>query len=301
MSETEPDALSFLRVAPPIRTRNSMTKPFKMKNPPINEVVCGFIFDPFDIPSPFLLTDYVQEKSQYGFVSAKIVDPIIEQTAGINFQIRGTSGNALPFRIMIENPETGFLIQIQGDRFYLNWKRQTTTSDYPYFCRPHGIQEIAIREFEYFQEYVQRKFSIKLNCNRIDLANVDIFDRDISHDGLTKFSELMPMLQSLAAIQGAGSSQESDACNINIGFNETDGKSKLTLSLTSGFLIAPPSHHKPIYKLETVINTQRSDGADLKGSLHSNHIRLRELFFALLKEDTAISMFGIEDCEEVIP
>ena len=277
-----------------------MTKPFKMKNPPINEVACGFIFDPIEFSSPFLLTDYFQDKAKEGFNSSRIVDPIIEQTVGINFQIRGPSGNALPFRIWLENPETGFLIQIQSDRFYLNWKRKTSASKYPYFCRPNGIQEIAIREFEYFQNFIQRQLSIKPNCNRVNLTNVDIFDRNTAHDGLTQFAELMPMLQSLAEVQSTGSSQESDACNINIGFNEADGKSKLSLSLTSGFLIAPPNQHKPIYKLETVINTQRPDETDLQNTLHSNHIRLRELFFALLKESTAISMFGMEN-EEAAP
>jgi len=275
-----------------------MAEPFKMKNPPIFEVVCGFIFNPIDLSNPFLLDAFVQQKQKEGYTSARIVPIAEEASAGINIQIGRPMINALPFRIWLENQTAGYLIQIQHDRYYLNWKKNNISSKYPSFSGgkdQEGIQQTAIKEFQNFSDFIQSTTSQSIQCQRVDLAKFDHFERKISPDGLAEFSKLIPMIQPLAAIQQGGASRETNNCNINIGFNEVDGNSRLSLSLTSGFIALPPANPTPIYRLETIINTQVTDGTSLESLLIDNNVKLRNVFFEMLNHETASLMFGKED------
>lgn len=263
-------------------------------SPPIFEVVCGFIFKKIDLSNPFLLSDYVATQAAKGFERIKIARTIEDSNSGINIRLGEPQGVGQPYRIWLESRDSKNVIQIQDDKFYFNWKRVLADTAYPSFSGANGIREIALIAYNEFRNYVRENLGQDIQCTRVDLAKYDHFERKTTPDDLSRIAPLIPMLNPLAVIQSGGTSREANNCNIAIGFSEIDGNSRLTVNLNSGFYAPTPTQRFPIYRLETIINTDISSPDLIESTLTENNLKLRKVFMSILDEDQMKAVFGVK-------
>lgn len=167
-------------------------------SPPINEVVCGFIFDPLKGLDPVLVGAYWSTRTEE-FPEKHIGPPIADATAPF-------FGDMLMVRTLLIDKAQVFLLQIQTDRFYLNWRRRN--DEYPRFSdhpgQSIGILSKALAEFERFQIFCESHLGKRPLPSRLELAKVDCLVESKHWRNLEDLSTLLPFVKPLSGLaQGA--------------------------------------------------------------------------------------------------
>jgi len=272
------------------------TETFELKTPPIYEVACGFHFDQINLSDPFQLNDYIQKLKSDGFTTLRMVRPIEVLNGGININFGDVSAKDQPYRLLLESTDGNFLIQIQHDKFFYNWKRSQASSDYPSFSGRggrQGIKSLALKAFSEFKEAISRLHGKSIICNKVQLAKFDHFERKISSDDLTRISELVPMFRTFGKIQSGHNSRETNTCNIQFGFNEVEGPRQLSVQLSTGFVVGQNTAPQPIYRLETMILSEIKDESTLDSVLTDDNEKLRHVFLSMLNRDKMSEIYGL--------
>jgi uncharacterized protein (TIGR04255 family) len=128
---------------------NSRSLP-EYKNPPVDEVVCGILFEPL---KQFLVPHFglLWEKFKEEYPRCRHVDPlmpVVESATGPR-----------PDEIVYEVPlpriwflhDDGRIIQVQRDRFLHNWRKLKPTDEYP---RYRTVFKMFQNHFSTFQEFL---------------------------------------------------------------------------------------------------------------------------------------------------
>jgi uncharacterized protein (TIGR04255 family) len=170
-------------------TSTSRNLPDYLK-PPLIEVALSVQFDSIDR----LLTP------QLGFLWAEFRDrfPVTEEQPPIVPQIehfaRGTSPRNVPRLQLMEKPETprcwflnqlgNELVQVQKDRFVVNWRKVNEESQYP---RYEQLRERFQADFDIFQRFLERE---RLGAPRINQCEVTYVNHILSGNGWDRHSQL---------------------------------------------------------------------------------------------------------------
>jgi len=124
----------------------------KFRNPPVVEVACGVSFNSIqglDIQSVILLRD--EFKKRFPTVEQhEILPVVIEEENTLRIDSSG-----IPRMWFISNDNTR-IIQLQGNRFLLNWRRFPRTSNDPYPRFP-GVYGDFSQLYTQFQQFVRRR------------------------------------------------------------------------------------------------------------------------------------------------
>jgi uncharacterized protein (TIGR04255 family) len=120
------------------------------KNPPVDEVVCGILFEPL---KQFLVPHFglLWEKFKKEYPRCRHVDPlmpVVESAMGAR-PIEPISEVPLP-RIWFLHGD-GRIIQVQRDRFLHNWRKLKPTDEYP---RYRSVFKMFQSHFSTFQEFL---------------------------------------------------------------------------------------------------------------------------------------------------
>jgi uncharacterized protein (TIGR04255 family) len=114
----------------------------KLSSPPIVEVICGVFFSPLPNFDPVVAGTYWQQRR--ADFPGHSIHPAAGAPPGL---VIGTP----PLRTWLISSNDGpFVIQVQADRFYLNWRRRGDA--YPRFSTEHGLLERTLREFALFTD-----------------------------------------------------------------------------------------------------------------------------------------------------
>lgn len=121
------------------------------KNPPVDEVVCGILFEPI---KDFLLPHFglLWEKFRREYPRCQEVAPlmpVIEGSAELPPQEIVISEVPLP-RVWFLHDD-GRIIQVQRDRFLHNWRKLKPTDEYP---RYRTVFQMFQSHFSTFQEFL---------------------------------------------------------------------------------------------------------------------------------------------------
>jgi hypothetical protein len=165
-----------------------------LASPPINEVVCGFIFDPLKGLDPVLVGAYWGTRVEE-FPGKQIGPPIADVTAPF-------FGDMPMFRTLLIDKTQAFLLQIQTDRFYLNWRRRN--GEYPRFSdhpgQSAGILSRALAEFERFQIFCESHLGKRPSPSRLELAKVDCLVESKHWRNMGDLSTLLPFVKPLSGL-----------------------------------------------------------------------------------------------------
>ncbi len=249
----------------------------RLESPPINEVVCGFVFDALKDLDPVLVGAYWSTRREE-FPSKQIGPPIADAAMPL-------FGDTLVIRTLLIGKAQAFLLQIQSDRFYLNWRR--LDGEYPRFSdhdgQSTGILSKALAEFERFQNFCESYLGKKPTPARVELAKVDCLVEGTHWRDLGDLAKMLPVVKPLI-----GLAQKSDP-QLALHFAEDRPSGRLVVSLASAKRSVKNGVERSI-NLETrlsaaVTTNSRDDFARL-------NLELNRVFASLIPREERNARFG---------
>lgn len=241
----------------------------KLDRPPINEVICGFIFEPASLDVLDFGIYWQERAADY---PRKELHPALFDETVVNL-------GGLPARAWLISPDPeAVILQLQHDRFYMNWRARGT--DYPRFTTRDGIpglKTLALEEWAKFSAFVaSRCGSTKPRLKRIELAKVDVLERGThwsDHEDLGRLMRVAAVFQEI---------QLADLTHLQLRLTERDDANKATLVTVNVT--------ETQARIEARVILQATD--DLDALLTFANDRLNAAFFGLLNPDERMNRFG---------
>jgi hypothetical protein len=137
--------------------------------PPIEEVVCGVLFPALPGLDTVAAGAYWHERVA-DFPKKEVQPPILAPQTGNVIRLKRPTVQ----RAWLVSASEDFLIQIQEDRFYLNWRRRD--AEYPRFGDHEGRQGVLsqmLKELERFEDFCARTLQAKPVPAQAHLAKID--------------------------------------------------------------------------------------------------------------------------------
>jgi uncharacterized protein (TIGR04255 family) len=163
----------------------------RLARPPIAEVVCGVMFTPIPELDPLVLGIYWNERKQ-DFPKRALLPAISDK---LSFTV-----GAIPMRVILTSDDDQFVIQLQHDRFVMNWRAKN--SAYPHFSRTGGLYERALAEFQRFCGFVVGQTGLTPVPQRVELAKIDLLQRGIAWSDFDDLNSLMAVTGVFSNIRG---------------------------------------------------------------------------------------------------
>lgn len=156
---------------------------------PIDEVVVGFVLDQQVGPDAVDCGVYLTERHDR-FVRHELHDPIVASPAFFD--------GLGPSRVWLISDDDAWLVQLQHDRFYANWRRRSDGT-YPGFSRAGGAMGYALEEFELFQAFVERRRGVRPTAIAFELSKIDLLIKGQHWNDAADAVKLMPVLNGVLA------------------------------------------------------------------------------------------------------
>lgn len=220
------------------------------RTPPVDEVVCGILFEPIE---QFLVPHFglLWQKFRGEYPRCQHVDPlmpVIENSTG-----------ARPEEIISEVPlpriwflhDDGRIIQVQRDRFLHNWRKLKPTDEYP---RYRKVFQMFQSHFSTFQEFLNEHQLGKIMARQYEMTYVNIIPQGEGWDTVEDTHKVFPDF-----CWGSRKRQflpNPTATNWQTSFALPDGAGRLHMNIQSG---RRRSDKHLLFRLEI---TARGIGAD---------------------------------------
>jgi len=203
-----------------------------LEQPPIVEVICGVHFDPLEV-DPVLAGAFWAERRDR-FPHRKILPAL--HAAPDPMGVMVALGGAMPLRTWLISADETHLVQIQQDRFYLNWRRRPQGGDYPHFASSgeHGLLAQALREFDAFGRFCEQTLAKSPTVRRVELGKVDHFAEGDSWSGSADLARMMPGLAPFLALCEGGRSDVLWRVHDRKGESEFTATAASTLAFEAG-------------------------------------------------------------------
>lgn len=193
-----------------------------LDEPPIVEVVCGVKFAPVPGLDPIVLGAYWKERAA-DFPGRQVHEPLRDNNEVV--------WAVTPLvRFWFVSPSGEFLLQLQHDRFFLNWRR-LREGTYPRFSDSDGQSGVLsrmLREFETFGEFCERTVGARPVPVRCELAKIDHFVEGKHWRDLADLAKLLPWLETFAAFS------TSDVPGLLVQFTEPREGGSIAVTLRTG-------------------------------------------------------------------
>lgn len=249
----------------------------ELERPPIDEVVCGIVFEPVAELDALALGVYWGEREE-AFPTKSLL-PALTDEAG--FRI-----GPMPMRAFLVNADDQFVVQLQHDRFFMNWRNRGR--GYPRFSERHGPDGLlrrALGEWEKFEEFVGRRFKRKLQPHRIDLTKVDVLRRDVDWKSVEELAQIVPVTGVLDQIQ------QTESREVDLHFVEKGAGGTAVVHVSTVSDGAAPTS----LRLEFRLTRALADRGPAAGFEAANEI-LNHAFFKLIPPDQ-LARFGLKGAQ----
>lgn len=251
------------------------TIPGPLGAPPLEEVVCGVQFDELRDLDPVLLGSFWSAR-QDEFPKRQIQPrlPIASSP---------TKAAALlgQLRVWFIAQDDEFLVQIQQDRFYFNWRRRGDR--YPSFEDRGGRAGILSRllsQFSDFCDFVRAESSGEVIPRYAEVTKVDFLREGTHWSDLDDLLVLVPTLSVFPRVAGGGRWSASASVKTDLGDDRTLSVA-LQMSGESG---------QRLVKAETTARIP-TVGDELEGRLRDANTLLNESFLRLVPRDQMVDRF----------
>lgn len=242
----------------------------RLEAPPIVEVVCGFFFSPVPALDPLFVGKYwAEKKERHGYPMRQLHPPVADRP-GIVF------GDGVgPLRSWLVSASDEYVIQIQPDRLYFNWRRRS--GEYPHF-RDHagneGVLTKGLRELGELSDFCAATLGQKLSPLRLELAKIDQL---VQPRHFTDFRDLAKLVRVVAPVLSVTKSGE-PMLNLNI-VEARDGYEVLFQMTNSA--LGP--NGEPAVQFETRTNAEVGNVSIREKFLAMNDV-VNEVFFGMLDD-----------------
>jgi uncharacterized protein (TIGR04255 family) len=212
----------------------------QLSAPPIFEVICGLVFEPIPELNPVSIGKYWAAKQD--------TYPTTQVHPGLADEAQLVLSGLPPLRVWLVSEDDEFVLQIQTDRFYVNWRARGR--EYPRFSdhgERKGIRTRFLEEFKEFSSFCEREFARQPKAVRVELAKVDQFVESSHWDGFQDLARLVPWLRDFAAFSKSGDP------GLSVRFGEQKSGGSLAVLMDLGRLV-PDARQPRILKLETRVS-----------------------------------------------
>lgn len=247
----------------------------RLEEPPISEVVCGSFFKSLPGLDPVTIGGFWRpRRAEYPRREFKV--PIVA-TAPRNVEV-SLGQDVGPLRTWLISRDDVFIIQVQHDRFYLNWRaRQDAYPRFNDWDESEGLLSRFLREREAFEHFCAEELGVKPELHGIELAKIDHLERGRHWKDSRDLCGLLPMLR--PAVELA----ESDpAVAIRMSTPRDDGAMEVAIET-----MHPPAQPAAlVVRLESRRTIRRSIATgDLAAAFRGANEELNDLFLRLVPED----------------
>lgn len=248
----------------------------KLEDPPINEVVCGVLFKPVANLDPVVLGSFWQLRRD-AYPRREFKAPIAPQVPeGLLLQLSPDVG---PLRTWLISKDDVLIIQVQHDRFYLNWRARQ--GEYPRFNDWDGKQGLLskfLAELRAFTAFVSKELGDKVELQGLELAKVDRFDHGRHWQSAADLAELLPMLRPALDVAIAGTDPE---VAVRLTMPLKDG----SMDISIGGLARPGQPQNRALKLECRRSLRRVLSLDeVEEAMKASNSDLNDLFQRLVPD-----------------
>lgn len=244
----------------------------KLAAPPIVEAVCGLIFAPIPDLDPIVLGKFWHDL-RADYPQHLVQPPVIDQVGLM------LSPGAGPLRSWFISSNDEYLIQLQHDRFYMNWRKRE--AGYPRFNDyddQKGVMSRALGEFERFAQFCEEALGVRPVLTRAEVAKVDLLLRGTHWQDAADLAKLMPVM---VALRGHSAGDDPDVA-LRIGERRAQGDFVLSLHLGIQSIFGM----MPSYGLRLETRAHRAiDGSkiDLRQELGALNGMVNDAFFGLFE------------------
>lgn len=241
-----------------------------LAKPPINEVVCGFAFEPIRTLDPVILGTYWEQRKA-DFPNRSIHPPLTEEPSFF-------LGAVGPVRVWFVAKNEVFLIQIQPDRFYMNWRKREAA--YPRFSDTEsepGILKRAMKEFGSFSDFCKKTLGVEPVATSIDLAKIDHLQNGAHWSDFDELARLVPWLEPFSMFS------KTQTPAVSLRFTESRDKGNLFVSLDTAMIPMEGEGSLPIVRLETRMSKVRSDKPE--DAFRWSNEQLNDVFDAMIPRE----------------
>lgn len=251
------------------------------EKPPINEVICGFIFEPMAVDA--LDFGVYWEARRNEFPIKELHPPLINAPVGNEHMIQVAASSAM--RAWLISNEEDLILQLQHDRFYLNWRAKEHV--YPRFSdqqEGRGLKSRAIMEWERFASFLNGRTGTAVRLSQIELAKVDVLPRGKYWSDFADLGKLMKVAKVFQDIQ------VTEPNGLLLRLTEGDAAETAVVTVAMG---------KGAVRLETRVIAQMQPGTsgeqtELAQALTRANERLNRLFLGLMDHGEMCKRFGAE-------
>lgn len=236
-------------------------------DPPIVEVVCGVKFGPVAGLDPIMLGAYWKERAEE-YPTREVHEALVDSGPLVLLE-------APHVRFWFVSPGGEFLLQLQHDRFFVNW-RKVRDGSYPRFNDRDGQSGVltrALGEFEIFSTFCERNLGVRPAPVRCELSKIDHLLEGRHWRDARDLAELLPWLQSFVGFS------TSAAPEVSVQFAEPREGGNLVVTLRSAVTTARKSRAVVV---ETRIARQLTPGADLADVFRAANAEVNRVFGHLI-------------------
>ena len=162
-----------------------------LDRPPIFEVACGVEFDPIRDIDPVLLGGFWREvRGEY---------PLREthnEIPRLNMGFELVLGDNRPLRTWFVSANGEFVVQIQRDRFFLNWRTIGEDGRYPRFSSSsEGVLPRSVELFDKLSAFLTGAIGAAPHPRRVEVLKVDLLIEGRDWSGDDDLMTMMPILR----------------------------------------------------------------------------------------------------------
>jgi uncharacterized protein (TIGR04255 family) len=202
--------------------------------PPIVEVVCGAHFDSLPLDPVVAGAFWNQQRDRYPLRELQPALQAAPDPGGLMLAL-----GPQPLRTWLASPGRDRLVQIQHDRFYLNWRLQPG-GEYPRFSSgENALLAAFLEEFEKFSRFCETVVGSVPAVRKVELGKVDHFAEGEHWNGRAELDVLLPVLA--PALRFA----EGDSPDLTWRLHDRKGAAEFTAAAVSTLTFSP-TRDKPL-------------------------------------------------------
>jgi len=251
----------------------------KLERPPVVEVICGMHFPALDLDPVVVGAYWDQRRGDY---PRRQLHPALEK----GLARTGIVINAAPrMRVWLLSADESLVLQIQSDRFYLNWRQTKPNAPYPRFSGPTGLCARAMQELASFSEFCESAIGRKPDVDRVELGKVDHMLEGEAWNGLPDLSMLLP---SLAPALSFSHGREPSA---TLRFQDIVERMSLSFVIDTTLTMAPGRDPQRGVRIDANV-TMPLDGVSISSRFDEANLIANSVFAMLIPETERTRRFG---------
>lgn len=227
--------------------------------------MCGVVFDGIaDLDALVLGIYWASRRTHF---PKRSLQPALGDTPSVPIGM-------FPMRALLKSSDDQFVVQLQHDRFFMNWR--SVGAEYPRLSDRHGPGGLLVRaldEYRQYEDFVESQTGAKPTPIRIELTKVNMLRRGEHWVDLDDLAQLLPVTGVFKSIH------RSESREVNLHFVERSSTDAVFVHIATMIERNVPA----VVRLELRAAAPATD--DLKTAFLKSNRTLDEAFFSLIPSD----------------